>query len=73
MIHWQVYLEKTGHRQKFIETSRKVGALKERLQSIKFKTGAHRGSKPSKWSMVAQYLPVSGIGPALNRSLQHRR
>lgn len=31
----QIYLEETGHRQKFIETSRKAGELKERVEKVR--------------------------------------
>jgi DNA-binding transcriptional regulator YiaG len=38
----QIYLEETGHRQKFIDTSRKVGDLKERVEKVKFRTKGRR-------------------------------
>ena len=44
----QIYLEKTGHRQRFIETSRQVAELKERLESVRFKTKGRQA-----WSMAA--------------------
>jgi DNA-binding transcriptional regulator YiaG len=49
----QIYLEETGHRQKFIETSRKVSGLKEHVKSVMFKTGGRRNSKTPAWSMAA--------------------
>ena len=49
----QIYLEKTGHRQKFIETSRKVGALKERVGRVRFRTSGRRQSKGASWSIAA--------------------
>ncbi|HEV8389442.1 MAG TPA: helix-turn-helix domain-containing protein [Dongiaceae bacterium] len=33
----QIYLEKTGHRQRFIDTSRRVAELKTRIEEVKFK------------------------------------
>ena len=44
----QIYLEETGHRQRFIETSRKVGDLKERVDKVKFRTTGRQA-----WSMAA--------------------
>lgn len=44
----QIYLEKTGHRQRFIDTSRHVAELKERLDSVRFKTKGRQA-----WSMAA--------------------
>lgn len=44
----QIYLEKTGHRQRFIDTSRHVAELKERLESVRFKTKGRQA-----WSMAA--------------------
>lgn len=33
----QIYLEKTGHRQRFIDTSRQVAELKKRMEEVRFK------------------------------------
>jgi DNA-binding transcriptional regulator YiaG len=44
----QIYLEETGHRQRFIETSRQVAELKGRLESVRFKTKGRQA-----WSMAA--------------------
>jgi putative transcriptional regulator len=33
----QIYLEKTGHRQRFIDTSRRVADLKTRIGEVRFK------------------------------------
>jgi DNA-binding transcriptional regulator YiaG len=38
----QIFLEKTGHRQRFIETSRQVAKLENRVEEVSFKTdGRH--------------------------------
>ena len=36
----QIYLEKTGHHQPFLETSRQVAELKTRLEEVRFKLKA---------------------------------
>ncbi|MBI2735316.1 MAG: helix-turn-helix domain-containing protein [Rhodospirillales bacterium] len=44
----QIYLEKSGHRPRFIDTSREVGELKKRVGEVKFKIkGRHT------WSVAA--------------------
>jgi putative transcriptional regulator len=49
----QIYLEETGHRQKFIETSRKVAELKERVEMVSFRISGRRNGKAPAWSMAA--------------------
>jgi DNA-binding transcriptional regulator YiaG len=44
----QIYLEETGHRQRFIDTSRQVAELKGRLESVRFKIKGRQA-----WSMAA--------------------
>lgn len=44
----QIYLEKTGHRQRFIDTSRHVAELKERLEAVRFKAKGRQA-----WSVAA--------------------
>jgi hypothetical protein len=44
----QIYLEESGHRQKFTDTIRKVGDLKKRIEKLKFKTKGRQA-----WSMIA--------------------
>lgn len=44
----QIYLEETGHRQRFIDTSRNVAELKARLKSVRFKTKGRQD-----WSLAA--------------------
>jgi putative transcriptional regulator len=44
----QIYLEKTGHRQRFIDTSRQVAELRERLEAVRFKTKGRQA-----WAMAA--------------------
>jgi DNA-binding transcriptional regulator YiaG len=38
----QIYLEKTGHRQRFIDTSRRVADLKTRVGEVRFKAKGRR-------------------------------
>lgn len=49
----QIYLEETGHRQKFVETSRKVGALTERVGTIRFRTTGRQRNRSASWSIAA--------------------
>jgi DNA-binding transcriptional regulator YiaG len=49
----QIYLEATGHRQRFIDTSRKVGNLTDRLKSVTFRTSRRGKSKAVAWAMAA--------------------
>jgi hypothetical protein len=44
----QIYLEKTGHRQRFIDTSRRVAELKTRLEEVRFKVKGRQA-----WTMAA--------------------
>lgn len=44
----QIYLEKTGHRQRFIDTSRQVAELKKRIEEVRFKVKGRQG-----WSVAA--------------------
>jgi len=44
----QIYLEKTGHRQRFIDTSRQVAELKTRVEEVRFKVKGRQA-----WSMAA--------------------
>lgn len=44
----QIYLEKTGHRQRFIDTSRHVAELKTRLEEVRFKIKGRQA-----WTMAA--------------------
>ena len=44
----QIYLEKSGHRQRFIDTSRQVAELKQRVDEVKFKTKGRQS-----WSLAA--------------------
>jgi DNA-binding transcriptional regulator YiaG len=44
----QIYLEKTGHRQRFIETSRQVAELKERVGQVRFTMKGRQA-----WSIAA--------------------
>ena len=44
----QVYLEKTGHRQRFVETSRQVAELKERVERVRFTIKGRQA-----WSIAA--------------------
>jgi DNA-binding transcriptional regulator YiaG len=44
----QIYLEKTGHRQRFIDTSRRVADLKARIGEVRFKVIGRQN-----WTMVA--------------------
>src|SRR5688572_2689266 len=44
----QIYLEKTGHRQRFIDTSRQVAGLKNRVEEVRFKVKGRQA-----WSMAA--------------------
>ncbi len=44
----QIYLEKTGHRQRFIDTSRHVAELKTRLEEVRFKVKGRQA-----WTMAA--------------------
>jgi DNA-binding transcriptional regulator YiaG len=45
----QIYLEKTGHRQRFIDTSRRVADLKARIEEVRFKVKGRQD-----WTMAAQ-------------------
>lgn len=44
----QIYLEKTGHRQRFIETSRRVADLKTRVGDVTFKVKGRQD-----WTLAA--------------------
>jgi putative transcriptional regulator len=44
----QIYLEKNGHRQKFIDTSRQVAELRKRMDEVKFKIKGR-----DTWSLAA--------------------
>jgi DNA-binding transcriptional regulator YiaG len=44
----QIYLEKTGHRQRFIDTSRRVADLKSRVGEVRFKVKGRQD-----WIMAA--------------------
>lgn len=45
----QIYLDAIGHRQKFIETSRKVAALKSRIGVVRFRANGRQT-----WSMATE-------------------
>lgn len=44
----QIYLEETGHRQRFIDTSRRVADLKTRVGDVTFKAKGRQG-----WTLAA--------------------
>ena len=44
----QIYLEKTGHRQRFIDTSRQFAELTQRVEEVRFRTKGRQT-----WSMAA--------------------
>jgi DNA-binding XRE family transcriptional regulator len=44
----QIYLEKTGRRQRFIDTGRQVAELKKRIEEVKFKVRGRR-----EWAVAA--------------------
>ena len=44
----QIYLEKTGHRQRFIDTSRRVADLKTRVEAVTFKVKGRQN-----WTLAA--------------------
>ena len=44
----QIYLEKTGHRQRFIDTSRRVADLKTRVEEVTFKVKGRQN-----WTLAA--------------------
>jgi DNA-binding transcriptional regulator YiaG len=44
----QIYLEKTGHRQRFVDTSRRVADLKARVGEVRFKLKGRQD-----WTMAA--------------------
>lgn len=44
----QIYLEKTGHRQRFIDTSRRVADLKTRVEAVTFKVNGRQN-----WTLAA--------------------
>lgn len=44
----QIYLEQSGHRQRFIDTSRQVAELKSRLAEVRFKTKGRQA-----WTVAA--------------------
>jgi len=48
----QIYLELSGSRQKWLETSRMVSALTHQIKSIKFKAAGGRGGRPTTWSVA---------------------
>jgi S-adenosylmethionine:diacylglycerol 3-amino-3-carboxypropyl transferase len=49
----QIYLEMTGHRRTFIDTSRKVARLTQRLSSVMFRTRRLQRGRAVIWSMAA--------------------
>jgi DNA-binding transcriptional regulator YiaG len=57
----QIYLEKTGHRQRFIETSRQVAKLENRVEEVRFKTNGRQD-----WSEAASVAINEG-----RRALSH--
>lgn len=44
----QIYLEKTGHRQRFVDTSRQVAELKTRVGEVRFRVKGRQ-----QWTMAA--------------------
>jgi transcriptional regulator with XRE-family HTH domain len=48
----QIYLEVTGSRQKFIDTSHKIGTLKKRIKSMTFRAEGRRNRRTLGWSMA---------------------
>ena len=44
----QIYLENSGYRQRFIDTSRQVAELRKRIQEVRFKTNGRQA-----WSLAA--------------------
>jgi len=51
----QIYLEKTGHKVKFIETARRVSAIKNRLDRVTFRETL----KKERWDRTAPCSPAS--------------
>ena len=49
----QIYLELTMHRQKFVETSRKIRGLGERAKRFTFRASARPNVKALAWLMVS--------------------